>query len=136
MKVSKKALILIAGIVWLMAGMNVGRIGILAYAGFGSVGSIFLSAIVFCVFGMMFARMSKKHIARILGYEEAFQSVFRFFDLKAYGIMAVMMTGGIWLRYSNLVPMLFIAIFYSGLGTALTMAGGIFILKYLNLQQA
>lgn len=136
MKVSKKTLILIAGIVWLIAGVNVGRIGILAYAGYGSVGHFFLSAIVFGVFGMMFTRMSKKHIDRILGYEEAVQSVFRFFDLKAYGIMAFMMTGGIWLRYSNLVPMFFIAVFYTGLGIALAMAGGVFTVRYIRLKGA
>lgn len=40
--------------------------------------------------------------------------------------MAVMMGGGIWLRSSGLVPDIFIAVFYTGLGCALTMAGILF----------
>ena len=37
--------------------------------------------------------------------------------------MAVMMGGGIWLRSSGLVPDVFIAVFYTGLGCALALAG-------------
>lgn len=135
MKVRKKTLVLIAGIVWLIAGFNVARIGIAAYAGYETAWHILLSIGVFCIFGMMFFRMSMKHIARILSYEAEIHSVFRFFDLKSYGIMAFMMTGGIWLRYSNLVPMSFIAVFYSGLGMALAMAGVIFIVQYMKLKK-
>ena len=39
--------------------------------------------------------------------------------------MAVMMGGGIWLRYSGLAPDIFIAVFYTGLGCALALAGDI-----------
>lgn len=37
--------------------------------------------------------------------------------------MAVMMTGGIGLRVSGIAPDRFIAVFYSGLGAALLLAG-------------
>ena len=40
--------------------------------------------------------------------------------------MAVMMTGGIGLRLSGLVPERFIAVFYTGLGAALLLAGLLF----------
>lgn len=40
--------------------------------------------------------------------------------------MACMMGGGIGLRYSGLVPEVFIAVFYSGLGCALALAGVLF----------
>ena len=49
-----------------------------------------------------------------------------FFDLKAYLIMAFMMGGGIWLRASGLLPNAFIAVFYTGLGYALAVAGIVF----------
>lgn len=40
--------------------------------------------------------------------------------------MAVMMSGGIGLRVSGLAPERFIAVFYTGLGAALLLAGGLF----------
>lgn len=61
---------------------------------------------------------------------EALLPVWRFFDLKSYCIMAVMMGGGIWLRTSGLVSDSFIAIFYTGLGCALTLAGVLFWIKF------
>ena len=36
------------------------------------------------------------------------------------------MGGGIWLHYSGLVPEVFIAVFYTGLGCALAGAGVLF----------
>ena len=59
--------------------------------------------------------------------------VWHFFDLKSYCIMAVMMGGGIWLRSSGLVPDVFIAVFYTGLGCALALAGVLFwIMFFMN----
>lgn len=68
----------------------------------------------------------KKHTRRIQNYQETYRPVWHFFDLKAYLIMAVMMGGGIWLRYSGLAPDIFIAVFYTGLGCALALAGVLF----------
>ena len=45
------------------------------------------------------------------------------FDVKSFVIMAVMMTGGIYIRESGLGPEIFIAVFYSGLGASLLLAG-------------
>ena len=85
----------------------------------------------FCAFGLMFFKMSIKHTKRIKGYQEEFRPVWHFFDLKAYIIMAVMMGGGIWLRASGLVPDVFIAVFYTGLGCALALAGVLFWIMFL-----
>ena len=46
--------------------------------------------------------------------------------------MAFMMGGGIWLRYSGLVPELFIAVFYTGLGCALAGAGILFWVMFFR----
>lgn len=67
--------------------------------------------------------MSQKHVRRICGYADDFCPIWHFFDLKAYLIMAVMMGGGIGLRASGLLPDVFIAVFYTGLGCALALAG-------------
>lgn len=42
------------------------------------------------------------------------------------------MGGGIWLRYSGLVPDVFIAVFYTGLGIALALAGVLFWIMFIR----
>ena len=130
--VKKRTLLAIAGVVWLIAGFNVARLGIIAYNGLTSVTflHILLSILVFAVFGMMFFKMSTKHNARIKGYPEEYRPFWHFFDLKSYLIMAFMMGGGIWLRSSGLVPEVFIAVFYTGLGIALGSAGVLFWIMF------
>ena len=131
--VKKHTLLAIAGCVWLIAGFNVARLGVLSYQKimpFNFV-HILLSIVVFCAFGMMFFKMSMKHTKRIKGYKEEWKPVWHFFDLKAYCIMAVMMGGGIWLCSSGLVPDVFIAVFYTCLGCALALAGVLFWIVFL-----
>lgn len=126
--VRKRTLLCIAGCVWLLAGFNVARLGIISYGRLEGITfwHILLSIVVFCAFGAMFFKMSMKHTRRITGYKEEFRPVWHFFDLKAYLIMAFMMGGGIWLRSSGLAPEVFIAVFYTGLGCALALAGVLF----------
>lgn len=110
------------------------RLGVLAYIHIQqiSVLHILLSALVFCAFGFMFFKMSMKHTRRIKGYTEEYKPVWQFFDIKGYIIMTVMMGGGIWLRYSGLVPDEFIAVFYTGLGSALSLAGVLFWIMFIK----
>ncbi|WP_323088615.1 hypothetical protein [Allobaculum sp. JKK-2023] len=130
--VHRRTLLLIAGIVWLIAGVNVARLGIIAYGQLYSINflDILLSIVVFALFGFMFFKMSVKHHRRIHGYREIYRPIWHFFDLKSYVIMAIMMTGGIWLRNSGLVSTIFIAVFYTGLGCALGAAGLFFLVLY------
>lgn len=44
--------------------------------------------------------------------------------------MAVMMGGGIWLRLSGLASEVFIAVFYTGPGCALALAGVLFLIMF------
>lgn len=129
--INRRTLLLIAGIVWSIAGFNVARIGLMLYLQYLKVLNIILSIVVFCLFGMMFFKMTKKHTKRILSYQDK-QPFYKFFDVKSYCIMVFMMTFGIVLRYSGLVPFRFIAVFYSGLGCALFSAGIVFLINYLK----
>ena len=79
---------------------------------------------VFQIFS--FSRLVRKHTARIGGYQDERQFFLKFFDIKAFIIMAVMMAGGIGLRASGIAPERFIAVFYTGLGAALLLAGLLF----------
>jgi len=135
-QVNKNALLAIAGTVWLIAGFNVARLGVIAYAESKAIGlgNACLSAIVFGLFGAMFYKMAVKHSKRIMSYQREKKPFWNFFDVKSYCIMIFMMSGGIWLRYSGLVPMEFIAVFYTGLGFALALAGVIFWWKYWSVR--
>lgn len=131
-KVKKRTLLLIAGIVWLVAGFNVARLGILSYMIIDRKWYLYiLPVVVFLVFGTMFYKMSGKHTKRIVGYED-YRPFWNFFDLKAYIIMAVMMGGGIGFRAAGIFPDLFVSFFYSGLGCALALAGVLFVKNFIN----
>lgn len=133
MKVNKRTLLLIACIVWSIAGFNIVRIGVLAYPPYVTAINILLSILVFSIFQyFIFGKLVKKHTKRIHEYEEEKQFFLKFFDMKSFIIMAVMMTGGILLRSSNLAPDAFIAVFYTGLGASLLLAGLLFGKNYLT----
>ena len=132
--VGNRTLIGIAGLVWLAAGVNILRIGVKAVltvigGGIGRTALMaLLAAAIFCAFHLMFSRIVVKHTARILSYETE-QPAYRFFDAKSYILMAFMMTLGITLRRSGFVPEYFFTWFYTGLGTALSIAGIRFLIR-------
>ena len=131
MKVKRNTLLLLACLVWSAAVFNILRIGLLAYPSYRSVLNFLLSALVFAVFQkFIFGKLVKKHTARIHAYLEERHFFLKFFDRKAFAIMAVMMTGGISLRASGLAPEQFIAVFYTGLGASLLLAGLLFGRNY------
>ena len=120
MQVKKNTLLLLACLVWTAAGVNILRIGLLAYATQVSLPHILLSLLVFFLFQVfVFGRLVGKHTRRILGYWEDRQFFLRFFDKKSFLLMAGMMSLGMFLRVSGLAPDPFLAVFYSGLGAAL-----------------
>lgn len=126
MKVKRNTLLLLACLVWSAAGFNILRIGLAAYSARLTALNLLLTGVVFFLFQRLFGRLVKKHTARIRAYQEEKHFFLKFFDRKAFAIMAVMMTGGISLRASGLAPERFIAVFYTGLGAALLLAGLLF----------
>ena len=127
MKVKKQTLLLIACAVWSLAGFNILRIGVLSYPPYISIINILLSIVVFAVFQyFIFGRLVKKHTERIKNYQEERLFFLKFFDTKSFIIMAIMMSGGIYLRASSFASEHFIAVFYTGLGSSLLLAGILF----------
>ena len=132
-EVPRRVLLIIAGIIWMIAGFNVVRLGIISYKLIEMKWYLpVLSVIIFVLFGMMFYKMTQKHSKRIMNYAEAYRPVWNFFDIKSYIIMAVMMGGGIGLRNAGVFPDVFVAFFYTGLGCALFLAGVLFIIKFFQ----
>lgn len=141
MKTKKENLLIIAGVVWALAGINILRIGAQSYA--ESITNIavpitflmFLGSALICFgFMMMFRRVVKRNTKRILSYPKR-MTVFAFLDLKGYLLMLFMMGLGITLRGLDLLPTEFFAVFYTGLGMALTSAGGVFIISRVKVKK-
>ena len=131
--VRNRTLLLIAGIVWMIAGFNVVRIGFIAYVGNLSIFNLLCSSVIFAIFWfMIFSRLVNKHTKRIKEYTTEKQYFWNFFDLKSFFIMAFMIAFGIIIRVFKLMPDVFIAVFYTGLGLALTLAGIKFSVNYIQ----
>ena len=138
-KVRAKYLLLVAAGVWLLAGLNIVRLGVLACmegavppflagdaASFGAPAAAIMLAVgipaVFLAFHPMFSKLVGKHADRIRGYGED----------RMHVVMAIMMGGGIGLRAAGFVPSWFVAFFYTGLGAALALAGIGFLVHYAH----
>ncbi len=134
MKVKKHHLLFLACVVWMIAGFNVLKIGVEAYKPYQTMLNYSLSILVFLVFWfMVFYKLTVKHTTRIQEYEEEKQFFYKFFDLKSFLIMAFMISFGIIIRTFHLLPERFIAVFYTGLGAALFLAGVLFGWNYLSV---
>lgn len=137
MKVKKYNLLLIASFVWIIAGFNILHIGIVTYTNYLNIINLFLSLLVFLFFWfMIFSKLVFKHTNRIKNFEEDFQLFIKFFDKKSFIIMVCMIIFGILIRTLHLVPDVFIAVFYSGLGSALFLAGILFGYNYFKIKMS
>ena len=132
--VAPKHLLLIAGIVWMIAGANILRIGAPDFSQYwqSNVWYLLGAIAVFLVFmGLIFYRLVQKHTARIAGMEDLKVPFYQFFDKKSYLIMISMITGGLVLRSARLLPAIIIGVLYCGIGTSLAGAGILFLQKYV-----
>lgn len=120
--VKKKWLIVTNGLVWIAAGINIARIGIGCALKVSSLVWLW-SMLVFVAFGVMFLRVIKKNILRILSKEKEKLPLCAFLNARGYIIIIVMMTMGICLRKYTTLPSGFFAFFYTGLGCALAVMG-------------
>lgn len=128
--VKGRSLLVVAGAVWLAAGINVVRLGIgaICEGALPPLPLVIGIIVIYLAFHAMFSKMVGKHSTRIRGYHDEKQPFWRFFDAKGYVFLIVMMGGGIGLRMAGFIPSWFVAFFYTGLGIALALAGiGFFI---------
>lgn len=131
--IKKLYLLLLASVVWMIAGFNVLKIGIETYSGYVTILNALLSLLVFLIFWLLiFSKLAAKHTVRIVNYKEEKQFFLKFFDVKSFIIMAVMIIGGVTIRAFNLLPDRFIAFFYTGLGAALFLAGILFGINFFK----
>jgi small-conductance mechanosensitive channel len=124
--VPKNHLMLIAGIVWCLAGTMVSLVGLPLLFKLEPADPILipLAMVIFAVFYLfVFSRLVRKHTHRIRAREEEKLPFWHFFNASSWIVMFVMMGGGMALRLTHAVSEEFIAFFYSGLGIALFICG-------------
>lgn len=128
--VNRQFLLIIAGVVWIIAGANILRIGIITWVN-SSQDALFKvceATLVFLLFFLfVFKKLYDKYTVRIEKKKIDKNCPFSFFDVKGWIIMIFMMTLGITVRVFHLLPDSFISVFYTGLSLALIATGALFI---------
>lgn len=130
LRVRRKTLIITAGLIWIIAGGNILKIGV--FTGLKdpslwseeALGAILIFGVFFF---LIFKRMFVKHTLRIALKNDENHPL-SFFDAKGWIVMGFMMTLGITIRAFHLLPDWFIAFFYTGLSIALILTGFLFLL--------
>jgi len=123
--VPKRYLLFVAAVVWTFAG------GMLLYRGFSVLkfnSSVILMeeavsiilGVVFYIF--MFSRISLKHIVRMQNNPIERPCVFSFFNWRSYILMSTMISFGVMLRVTGLVPIQYLSVFYICMGTPLFLS--------------
>lgn len=128
--VNRQILLIIAGTVWIIAGGNILRIGIVTWMNNSHdwMFKIGEATIVFLLFFVLiFKRLYYKHTRRIEQKKGTRNCPFSFFDVKSWIIMIFMISLGITIRSFHLLPESFISVFYTGLSIALILTGILFI---------
>jgi hypothetical protein len=123
--IPKQYLLFVAAFIWTFAG------GMLLYRGFSSLqftssqtiieeGCCIIAGLMFYKF--IFSGISLKHINRILNLQIERPCLFSFFNWRSYFMMTLMITLGVTLRLTGLVPVVYLSLFYIAMGTPLLMS--------------
>ena len=120
--VHKHYLLIISGLIWSGVGVLLVRIAFRWIPAFTPQEKILVLAggillgLAIAFFG--FSIVVRKNIRRIFGYQEAV-CVFAFQEWKSYVLIAVMMSMGIFLRNTTLIPRQWVSPVYVGIGLAM-----------------
>lgn len=136
--VSKRTLLLVAGLVWGFAGLRVFTIGrgdVVLDKGNIFISLVFSMAIFYIFFNFIFKKIFRKHTKRIINGKLQKQCVFSFFDIKGYIVMGSMMTFGIVIRNLGILNPTLLGNFYMGLGAALFLAGLAFLISSIKFEE-
>ena len=124
-KLPKRYLLFIAGVVWTFAG------GMLLTKGIGLLSAelhyLWIKLVIATVGGiafylLLFSKISLKHAKRILGLKHEFPCLFSFFNFTSYGLMAVMISGGILIRKTGIISPEYLPVFYITMGIPLFLS--------------
>lgn len=130
-KINKSNLLLLASLIWFIAGANVINSGLKILQYQIKTFNIIWATIVFLFFFIMiFSKIVKKHTIRIIGYKNDKIEIYKVFDMKSYCVMFFMISLGIVLRRLNIIQYQYLGSIYLGIGFALLSAAISFLFKY------
>jgi hypothetical protein len=119
---SRRNLLFIAAFVWTFAGAMLLSRGILMM---GKDHDFLLVRIVISLVGgalfysMLFSKISRKHVIRIVGLANDRPCAFSFFNVKSYLMMGFMISFGVFLRTSGIVSPFYLSVLYVTMGIPL-----------------
>jgi hypothetical protein len=136
--VSKQTLLYIASVVWAFAGVMLicrGANVLIEYP--SCCGSNFIIGILggLLFYFLMFSKISSKHILRIKNIASHEVTFYSFFNRRSYIMMFSMISLGILLRLSGLIPILYLAVFYICMGLPLFISSQRFLFHAINFQK-
>lgn len=131
--VNRQVLLITAGIVWIIAGANILRIGIMTWPNnthYWLFKSCETTVVFLLFFILIFRELYYKHTRRIEQKKNEKNCPFAFFDAKGWIVMTFMISVGITVRTFHLLPDSFISVFYTGLALALIVTGILFLVYW------
>ena len=134
---SRRNLLFIAAFVWTFAGGMLLTRGILMM---GMDNDYLITRIVISIVGgtlfyvILFSKISKKHVIRIIHLTNNCPSIFSFFNLRSYVMMIFMISFGVFLRTSGIVPPFYLSILYVTMGIPLLVSSQRFYYSGINYQ--
>ena len=137
--VSKRVLLLEAALVWTFAG---GMLLIRGSSMLEASSGFSLFKIVGCIcsgllfFALVFTKISRKHVHRITNLLGERHYFYEFFNFRSYLMMVGMITMGILLRKSLIVPLSSLSLAYITMGIPLLFSSFRFYLNWFKHQPA
>ena len=134
---SRRNLLFIAAFVWTFAGGMLLTRGILMM---GIDNEFLLTRVGLSIVGgalfymILFSRISKKHVLRIIHLTNDRPCIFSFFNLRSYLMMIFMISFGVFLRKSGIVPPFYLSILYVTMGIPLFVSSLRFYYSGINYQ--
>ena len=132
--VNRKYLYIVAGLIWGIPGIKITQQGIDAYARLLESDRLFLiiagTLLVFFSFFFMFRRIVDRYSLHISSLPSK-TWVWHVFPLRGWLMLLIMISLGIVLNHIPNIPIIFIALFYSGLGPMLLISAVRFIIYML-----
>jgi hypothetical protein len=137
--VSKRVLLLEAALLWTFAGGMLlfrGSIMLEASSGFSWLKIISSICFGFAFFVLVFTKISRKHVNRIKSLTGNDHLFYEFFNGKSYLMMAGMISMGVLLRKSMIVPLPLLSLVYITMGIPLLFSSLRFYHHWFNYLSA
>ncbi|MFY9153062.1 MAG: hypothetical protein WAO52_13685 [Prolixibacteraceae bacterium] len=136
-RVPRNYLLLIAALVWTLAG---GMLLLRGYLFSEAYPEYKILKITACLVGgilfflLLFQKISRKHVNRIQNLVPDRPCAFSFFNFKSYLMMGFMISGGIFLRKSGVVSAEYLALIYITMGIPLLMSSFRFYANFFRIK--